>query len=888
MQMDELGSVEEWALKPASLGYAAQYIRESLERGDSIDETDIFDVFSQWFAATRHGAQLWPHQEEAILTILSGDHTIVNTPTGSGKSTIALGMHFAHLVHGKRSYYTAPIKALVSEKFFELVSVFGAQNVGMITGDSQINPHALIICCTAEILANQALREGKKADVSAVAVDEFHFYADPHRGWAWQVPLITLPHTQFVLMSATLGDISSIADSLEKSSGRTVSVIADAQRPVPLSYEYTVDDMHSVITNQITHGNAPIYVVHFAQEAAVETAQKLANVAVANREQRELIKKALHGQRFASVFGKTLKRLLLTGVGVHHAGMLPRYRRLVETLAQEGLLPVICGTDTLGVGINVPIHTVLFTALTKYDGFKQRRLRAREFHQIAGRAGRSGFDSQGLVIALAPEHEIENAKALAKAGDDPKKLKKIKRKKAPEGFVNWTETTFTKLIESAPETLTAHMQITHSMILSEVSQGGDAWSRIVMLIKDSQVSEDVQEKLRERAAEIFQTLMDSHIVEKWELEDGTNDYSLTIDMPEDLALDQPLSPFLIAALELLDMDSPTYALDVISAVESTLENPYSVLRVQERRARDKAMLAMKDEGVDYDERMERLQEVTYPKPLEELLLPAFKQYCTDVPWATDYVLNCKSVVRDMVESASSFAQYVSALGIARSEGTLLRYLSDAYRALDKTIPQAKKNEELNSIIDWLSVVVRTVDSSLVDEWEAAAGLADAAARGEDISEDSLASQSVTEPAIDQVLTHKSGMIALVRNALFKRVQLIDRDEPEQLGQLDSAWGMPVHEWEGALDDFYEDHEGVMANADARSSKFFMIDDSQERTHHRWHVRQILCDLEGDYDWGIDAIVDLDATHDEGEVVFESYDVNVIEDLPVWEVGKNGR
>lgn len=875
-----------WASKPASLGFAADVIRQ--ERADRertssdavVDEAALIEIFSAWVKSSR-GLDLWPHQEEAIIAIASGDHTIVNTPTGSGKSLIALGMHFFALSEGKKSYYTAPIKALVSEKFFELVAVFGARNVGMITGDSHINAQAPIICCTAEILANQALREGDKADVSAVAVDEFHFYADPHRGWAWQVPLITLPQTQFVLMSATLGDMTSISQSLEETSHRPVSVISSVQRPVPLSYEYLIDDLHSVVSREIDNGNAPIYIVHFAQEAAVETAQNLANLGVASSAQREAIKKALEGTRFTSYFGKTLKRLLLTGVGVHHAGMLPRYRRLVENLAQEGLLPVICGTDTLGVGINVPIHTVIFTALTKYDGFKQRRLRSREFHQIAGRAGRSGFDAEGHVIALAPEHEIENAKAIAKANGDPKKLKKIHKKKAPEGFVNWSESTFDKLIESEPETLTPHMQVTHSMVLNEVAQGGDAWRRILRLIKASQVTPQQQEALKELAGEIFQTLMDANIVEKWELDDGTMDYSLTIDMPDDLALDQPLSPFLIAALELLDPESDTYALDVISTVEATLENPYAVLRVQERRARDKAMLAMKDEGIDYDERMERLQEITYPQPLQELLVPAFAQYSHDVPWAADYDINCKSVVRDMVETASSFTSYVSNLGIARSEGTLLRYLSDAYRALKRTVPDSAKNDQLNSIIDWLAVIVETVDSSLVDEWEAAAGMMQAAENGDDFDAESM-NASVAPPAIDEILAHKQGMIALVRNALFTRVQLIDQDKPEQLGQLDSAWGMPVHEWEDALDDFYEDHEGLLTNADARSSKFFMLDDSREKTHHRWHVRQILCDVEGDYDWAIDGVVDLDRTLEEGDVIFEEYDVNVIEYLPQWD------
>ncbi|WP_026181948.1 DEAD/DEAH box helicase [Alloscardovia criceti] len=876
---------EDWVKQPASLGMAAESIAQSSdETGQNapvIDETDLLDIFTRWVRGTR-GVDLWSHQEEAIVDILSGDHTIVNTPTGSGKSLIALGMHFMALSQGKRSYYTAPIKALVSEKFFELVSIFGAKNVGMITGDSHINADALIICCTAEVLANQALREGEKADISSVAVDEFHYYADPHRGWAWQVPLITLTHTQFVLMSATLGDISGIAESLEKLSGRPVSIVSRAQRPIPLSYEYVVDDLHSVVSAQSEKGNAPMYIVHFAQEAAVETAEKLANLGVADRAQREAIKKALAGTRFSSVFGKTLKRILLTGVGIHHAGMLPRYRRLVENLAQEGLLSVICGTDTLGVGINVPIHTVIFTALTKYDGFRQRRLRAREFHQIAGRAGRSGFDSEGLVIALAPEHEIENAKAVAKAGDDPKKLKKIKRKKAPEGFVNWTESTFTKLIESEPETLQPHMQITHSMVLSEIYQGGDAWKRILALIKHSQVGAEYQEKLRETAANIFQTLMDAHIVEKWELDDGSMEYNLTIDMPDNLALDQPLSPFMIAALELLDPESDTYALDVVSIVESILENPPQVLRVQQRRARDVAMREMKDDGLEYDERMEELQKITYPQPLAELIVSAFEQYCKDVPWAADYEVQCKSVVRDMVETASSFSQYVSAMGIARSEGTLLRYLSDAYRALSKSVPDAKKNEQLDDIIDWLSVIVHSVDSSLVDEWEQAAGLAQAAREGLDILDTQMRSAQAAPPEIDQLLAHKKGLIALVRNALMRRVELMNQDNPEALAQLDAQWGMRIHDWEDALDDFYEDHEGLLTNADARSARFFMLDDSKEKTHHRWRVRQILCDVEGDYDWAIDGVVDLDSTLEEGEVVFESYDVNVIEELEYWD------
>lgn len=606
------------------------------ERERNLTADDIYERFFGWVEDVK-GIEPWPHQEEAIMDLLAGDHVILNTPTGSGKSLVALGMHFAALCTGRRSYYTAPIKALVSEKFFDLVEVFGRDNVGMITGDSHINADAPIICCTAEILANQALREGTHADVGLVAMDEFHYYGDPERGWAWQVPLLTLPQTQFLLMSATLGNVDAIADKLsDLNDTPDVDVIADAPRPVPLSYEYTLDPMEKTVELAFRNGETPIYVVHFSQDAALETAQALASTGVSSKEQRQAIAEAIKGVKFTTAFGKILQRLLRTGVGIHHAGMLPRYRRLVEQLAQQGLLPVICGTDTLGVGINVPIHSVVLTALTKFDGTKMRRLRSREFHQIVGRAGRAGFDTEGMAIALAPEHEIENHKALLKAGDDPKKQRCVKKKQPPEGFVSWNKQTFEHLIEKPPEKLTPRMRITHSMVLSVVSRGGDAWANVHQLIADSAQTPEEKIKLNARADEIFGTLLEAGVVVRETDAEGNPSYVLTVDLPEDFALDQPLSPFLLAALDLLDPESDTYALDVISLVEATLENPAKVLRAQERKARDAAMAAMKADGVEYEERLERLAEVTYPKPLEELLDRAFELYCQGVPWARDY------------------------------------------------------------------------------------------------------------------------------------------------------------------------------------------------------------------------------------------------------------
>ena len=878
-----------------------------------------YERFIDWVAA--RGIDLWPHQEDALFALAAGSNVILGTPTGSGKSLVALGMMFMAMASGQRAYYTAPIKALVSEKFFYLVDILGRDNVGMITGDSHINTGAPIICCTAEILANQALREGEDTDVGCVAMDEFHFFSDPDRGWAWQVPLLTLPHAQFLLMSATLGDMTAIGQTLNRTTGRDLELIADAPRPIPLSYEYVKTALEGTVELALRQGDSPLYIVHFSQDAALQSARSLASYGVASKEQREAIKEAIKGGRFTTAFGKTLKHLISSGVGLHHAGMLPRYRLLVEKLAQQGLLPVICGTDTLGVGINVPIHTVLLTGLTKFDGRKQRRLRSREFHQIAGRAGRSGFDTEGVVIAEAPEFEIENHKAELKAMGDPKKMKRLKKKKPPEGFVTWNEATFTRLIESEPEMLKPRLRITHSVVLAEVEQGGDAWARVLELIEASLQTPEEKAKLKLRAAEIFATLIDAGVVVREACgteadadnsigsdktvslteapknidalraldataneDDGADDndgrplgdtnaatghpldgpaaYYLTVDLPEDFALDQPLSPFLLAALELLDPESPTYTLDLISMVEATLEDPKQILRAQERRARDAAMSAMKAEGVDFEERLDRLEDVSYPKPLEDMLEVAFAKYCAQVPWANDYELSPKSVLRDMLETGCDFKSYIAQYKIARCEGILLRYLTEAYRSLDRTVPVERGTEELDDIVSWLGLVVRSVDSSLVDEWENAGAAPGAAPL----------------KRTDEVVADRRGMTLMVRNALFQRVRLAALDKAAELGALDEDWGFGEFRWGRVLDAFYGAHEDLLTDADARSAAFLEIDDSDELSEHVWHVHQIFHDSDGDHDFGIMADVDLDATQDGDGIVFKNYRAGSFEDL----------
>lgn len=822
---------------------------------DAADPDAVYLAFVEWAEST--GIRLYPAQDEAVIEIVSGNNLILSTPTGTGKSLVAIGAHFSALVSGRRSYYTAPIKALVSEKFFALVDVFGAENVGMITGDSSVNADAPIICCTAEILANLSLRQGTDADVGQVVMDEFHFYADPDRGWAWQVPLLELPQAQFILMSATLGDVTELAADLTRRTGRETATVTGVERPVPLHYFYETTPIHETIDDLLNTGQAPIYIVHFSQAAAMERAQALSSTKVATREQRDAIAALIAEFRFTTAFGKTLSRFLRAGIGVHHAGMLPKYRRLVEQLAQRGLLRVICGTDTLGVGINVPIRTVLLTALTKFDGTRMRQLNAREFHQIAGRAGRAGYDTAGTVVAQAPEHESENVAAVKKAGDDPKKKRKIVRKKAPDGFVSWGEPSFRKLIDAVPETLTSHMQITSAMMLNVIARGGDVFANMRALVYDNHEPRKRQRELALRAIGIYRTLRESGIVEKT----PEGDIRLTVDLQPNFALNQPLSPFALAAFELLDPDpaagtgTGSYALDMISIVESTLDDPRAVLSQQEFLARGEAVAAMKSEGIEYDERMELLEQITYPKPLDELLTAAFETFSAAQPWIRDFALHPKSVVRDMYERAMSFGEYVAYYKIARSEGVVLRYLSDAYRAASQTIPEELKDEDLRDLIEWLGELVRQVDSSLLDEWEELIAGVDNG-RFDPHAPD----EPIVPPAPKRLTSNIRAFRILVRNELFRRVQLAAREDVDALAELDPGFGADA--WSDALDGYFADHDEILTGADARSSKLLILTEGPTS----WTARQILDDPSGDHDWGISATIDLAASDEAGEAV----------------------
>ncbi|WP_371774523.1 DEAD/DEAH box helicase [Streptomyces sp. NBC_01438] len=824
---------------------------------DQLPPTDdpdaLFEAFSSW--TETQGITLYPAQEEALIEVVSGANVILSTPTGSGKSLVAAGAHFAALAQDKVTFYTAPIKALVSEKFFDLCKLFGTENVGMLTGDASVNADAPVICCTAEVLAAIALRDGKYADIGQVVMDEFHFYAEQDRGWAWQIPILELPQAQFVLMSATLGDVRMFEEDLTRRTGRPTSVVRSATRPVPLSYEYRLTPITETITELLDTRQSPVYIVHFTQASAVERAQSLMSINMCTKEEKEKIADLIGNFRFTTKFGQNLSRYVRHGIGVHHAGMLPKYRRLVEKLAQAGLLKVICGTDTLGVGVNVPIRTVLFTALTKYDGTRVRTLRAREFHQIAGRAGRAGFDTAGFVVAQAPEHVVENEKLVKKAGDDPKKKRKVVRKKAPEGFVAWSETTFDKLIQSDPEPLTSRFRVTHTMLLSVIARPGNAFEAMRHLLEDNHEPRKAQLRHIRQAIAIYRSLLDGGVVERLETPDAEGRIvRLTVDLQQNFALNQPLSTFALAAFELLDADSPSYALDMVSVVESTLDDPRQILAAQQNKARGEAIGQMKADGIEYEERMELLQDVTYPKPLSELLWHAYDVYRQSHPWVGDHPVSPKTVVRDMYERAMTFTEFTSNYELARTEGIMLRYLAGAYKALEHTIPDDLKSEDLEDLIAWLGEMVRQVDSSLLDEWEQLAN--------PEVETAEQAQERADE--VKPVTANARAFRVLVRNAMFRRVELAALDRVRDLGELDGDAGWDEDAWGEAMDAYWDEHEELGTGPDARGPKLLKIDEDAE--HGLWRVRQTFADPSGDHDWGISAEVDLAASDEEGRAV----------------------
>jgi superfamily II RNA helicase len=828
--------------------HAAELLKK---RSPAVTSDQILEVFLDW--VTESGLELYPAQEEAVLEILAGKHVILSTPTGSGKSLVAVAMHLASMARGRRSFYTCPIKALVSEKFFALCRDFGPENVGMMTGDASVNKDAPIICCTAEILANMALREGRGTRVDDVIMDEFHYYSDRDRGIAWQLPLLTLPFTTFMLMSATLGDTSKLEDSLKSLTGKDIAVIRSAVRPVPLDFEYRETPLHETLAYLLDRDRAPIYIVNFTQRECAEEAQNLMSLQLCSREEKQAIAAALSGFRFDTPYGKEVANFLKNGIGIHHAGLLPKYRLLTEQLAQQGKLRVICGTDTLGVGVNIPIRTVLFTKLCKFDGENTAILSVRDFKQIAGRAGRKGFDTQGYVVCQAPAHVIENKRLEAKSVGADGKKKKFQRRNPPEkGYVPWDQAIFEKLIRSDPEPLRSRFVVTHGMILNllqspaNTNAWGGGYRRLIEIVA---ASHDVSKsRHRREAAVLFRALRAAGIIRLAPLDARKPDARgrvVVVDpgLQKDFSLNHTLSLYLLDALRRLELAAESYAVNAVSLVESMLENPAVVLQAQENKLKSEKIAELKASGMEYEDRMAELEKVSYPKPSTDFIYDTFNEFIARHPWLSRESIHPKSIVRDMAERFSAFNDYIKEFGLQRSEGVLLRYLMQAYKTLVQTIPDAAKTDELHDIIAFLRAIVLHVDTSLLQEWERmlhpqdeapAAGVRRIEHLGEDIK---------TFTARVRAELH----------ALVRALALGEWDDAVAGVRWDPEDPWRAERFEAAMAEYHREYSELRWGHEARYPKYTLLTATGDRT---WRVRQVLVDPEGDNLWAIEGEIDL--------------------------------
>lgn len=833
------------------------------QKDEHLSSEDLLGRFLTW--TEEAGIHLYEAQENAILELFDGKNVILNTPTGSGKSLVAEALHFISLACGRRSAYTCPIKALVNEKWMALCKEFGPENVGLSTGDATVNMGAPILCCTAEILENRALGEGELLDIQDVVMDEFHYYSDRERGVAWQVPLLTLPQTRFLLMSATIGKTDFFEQAISRLNGKPCVTVTGKTRPVPLDFSYSMNEISTTVQGLVNSGKAPVYIVHFTQASAAENAQNLTSLNLCSKEEKAAIAKEIDHFRFSSPYGPEFKRFLKVGIGLHHAGLLPKYRILVEKLSQKGLLKVICGTDTLGVGVNVPIRTVLFTQLCKYSGDKTAILAARDFHQIAGRAGRKGFDDIGFVVAQAPAHVIENAKLAAKSSQTGKKF--VKRKPPERGFVPWDESIYRRLIESPPEPLTSRFEVSHGMLINVLSRKTDGCSAMRKLIRDCHETAKRKKELMHRAFQLFRSLVEKNIVEFLpNPQRGMAHVQVNLDLQNDFAMNEPLSLYLLDTLPQLSPESPDFALDVVSLVESIVENPEPILRVQLKKARDARYAELKAEHAEYNKIQEELDKVEYPKPLRDFIYTTFNAFAEEHPWVGDLNVEPKSIVREMIENFDTFSGYVKKYGLARMEALLLRHINYVYKVLAQTVPDSFKTEEILEIQNYLDELIRRTDSSLLEEWER---LKNPEFIAEEMKEEKAFR---ADEASKDVTLDKKKFVANARARIFAFLsQLRNRniDGALELLSEDLSEGQVVADGENIpwtenrleelLLEFHSEHGNFRLDAEGRSVKHSIV----VWTPSALKIQQILQDEEDVNDWEADFSIPLEESREAG-------------------------
>ncbi|MEM7589495.1 MAG: DUF3516 domain-containing protein [Myxococcota bacterium] len=813
------------------------------------DVDSILQAFLDAMAAKN--LQLYPAQEEAILELMDDKNVVLNTPTGSGKSLVALALHFWAFALGKRSFYACPIKALTSEKFFALCREFTPQHVGMLTGDASINPAAPIICCTAEVLANMVLSNEQRQEIHCVVLDEFHYYADPERGMAWQLPLLCLPQATLLLMSATLGDPFELKRKLQKTSAREVAVVAHAQRPVPLDFTYCETPVHETLQELLAQNKAPIYVVHFTQRECVAAAQNLTSFNLCSREQKQAIAAELSHFRFDTPFGRDMKRFASHGIGLHHAGLLPKYRLLTEKLAQQGLIKVVVGTDTLGVGVNIPIRTVLLSQLCKFDGKRVAILRAREFHQIAGRAGRKGFDEAGRVACQAPAHVIENRRAQARFAAGQSKKKAPKPAPAPTRYAHWDTKTFERLIDKQPEPLRSQFTVSYFLLLTLLQNHrqniGHGYTQLVQLIAQSHESSAAKRQHRRQAALLFRALQQSGIVQNKQTAGLAKKaaWCLQEQLQKEFSAHENLCLYLLSALQQLDTTHLDYGLQVLNLVEACLENPKVILQKQCDKLKQIKLAELKAQGVEYEERMQQLEKVEYPKPMADFIYSTFNVFCKQHPWMLQDNIHPKGIAHEMVQKCASFNEYVSEYGLQRSEGVLLRYLSSVYKILMQTVPNHNKTDPVWDVIAFFGDLLQRVDNSLITEWQQL--------------QHPTISQTQQSIAIGTKPTNtldEQGLRALIRTQMFQFLRYLSRKQYQEAAlcvrsHQQNMW--TAAQLEEALQDYYTQYDHIVADARARQAKFTLIHATSAK---QWDVQQIIPDPQGDNQWVLEGFVPL--------------------------------
>jgi hypothetical protein len=661
-------------------------------------------------------------------------------------------------------------------------------------------------------------------------------------------------------MSATLGDTTFFAQALTSLNGRPTATVTATDRPVPLEFAYAEIPLAHTIEKLVDEEKAPVYVVHFTQAEAAGSAQDFTSLKVCTREEKATLSEIVADFAFTSPYGAEVRKWLKHGIGLHHAGLLPKYRVLVEQLAQRGLLKIICGTDTLGVGINVPIRTVLFTRLCKFDGRKTAHLSARDFHQIAGRAGRKGFDTRGFVVVQAPEHVIENMRLAERAAREGKKF--VKRRPPEHNFVNWDLGTFKRLIGSSPEPLNSRFLVSHGMLINVLSRPGDGCGAMRRLIRDCHEPEAAKHGHRRRAWQLFRGLVARHIVEFIpKTEDGST-LRVNVDLQDDFSMDQTLSLYLLETIPLLDPESPTYGLDLLTLVESILENPELILRRQLDRIKDRAVAQMKADGVEYEQRMEELEKLEYPKPLSDFVYATFNAFADRHPWVGEENIRPKSIAREMFESYLSFAEYILEYDLERAEGLLLRHLNSVYKVLSQTVPDGVKTTDVVEMEWYLRTLLRQVDSSLADEWERMRDpnyrpFASALSRGVDLRPPGAEAQAA------DITRDPTTFTAAMRTRIFTFLRAWSiGDGPAAVAGLDSHQDERGADWtperlRASFEAYRAEHERLRLDPEARNLRHTHLEPAADgRT---WRVQQMLVDPEMDNDWVAEFEIDLEAS-----------------------------